>query len=89
MFLLKIPDELADRLSDVVSSVNRDGKLQTSRADVIAAALDATLKNGGVTALRLAFLHARVAADSRRHERRRLAAAKAGRTVRNGRGGAS
>ena len=79
MFLLKIPDELAERLSDVRSSVNRDGKAQASRADVIAAALDAAGENGGVPALRRALLRARVAADSTRHERRRLAATDASR----------
>ena len=84
MLLLKIPDELAERLNDVRSSVNRDGKLQASRADVIAAALDAAVKNGGMEALRRAFLRARVATDSRRHERRRLAATDASRANRNG-----
>ena len=89
MFPLKIPNELADRLADVASAVNRNGKLQASRADVIAAALDAALENGGLPALRLAFLRTRVAADSRRHEQRRLAAAEADRGGRNSPGGAS
>lgn len=89
MFPLQIPNELGDRLSDVVSAVNRNTKLQASRSDVIKAALVTALENGGVTALRLACLRARVAADSRRHERRRLAVAETSRTVRNSSGAAS
>ena len=83
MFLLEIPDDLTERLSDVRSAVNRDGKLQASRAEVMAAALDAALENGGVAALRRAFRRARVATDSRRHERRRLAATEANRATRD------
>lgn len=86
MFLLKIPDEVAERLSEVRKAVNRDGKVQASRADVIAAALDAAVENGGVAALRRACRHARVAADSRRHERRRLTATRKQRGIRNGSG---
>ena len=74
MFPLQIPNELGDRLSDVVSAVNRDSKVQASASDVIEAALATALENGGLAALRRACLRARVAADARRHERRRLAA---------------
>ena len=84
MFLLKLPDELAERLNDVRSTLNRDGKLQASRADVIAAALDAALENGGIAALRRAFRHAQVAAEALRHERRRLAVTGTSRAIRNG-----
>ena len=87
MFPLQIPNELGDRLSDVVSAVNRNTKLQASRTGVIEAALVTALENGGLAALRLACLRARVAADSRRHERRRLAAREADRGVQNSHGG--
>ena len=87
MFPLQVPNELGDRLSDLVSAVNRDTKLQVSRTDVIEAALATALENGGLAGLRLACLRARVAADSRRHERRRLSARDADRSVQNSHGG--
>ena len=73
MFPLQIPNKLGDRLSDVVSAVNRDSKVQASTSDVIEAALVTALENGGLAALKRACLRARVTADARRHERRRLA----------------